>query len=111
MSASRIVLAVTFALSLGACHRDRCLSLCEQRQKELGCNPEVPQRGCKATCDELHKETPCSAVMRGWEACLMSLPADQWECNPAGTPVPKETVCQDARAKVINCITKFPPTR
>jgi hypothetical protein len=108
MFASRIVLAVTLALSLAACHHDRCLSVCQQREKELDCKPETPERSCKATCDDLHKETPCSAAMRGWEACLVSLPANQWECNPAGQPVPKERACTDARAKVIDCITKFP---
>jgi hypothetical protein len=108
MLAARIVLAFAFVLSLGACHRDRCLSICQRREKELGCKPETVNRSCKATCDELHKESPCSAAMRGWETCVVSLPIDQWECNNAGQPVPKETACQAARAEVISCISKFP---
>jgi hypothetical protein len=108
MSASRIVLAFAFVLSLGACHRDRCLSICQQREKELGCVPDSPRRTCKVTCEDLHKETPCSAAMRVWEACLLPLPANQWECNPAGQAVPKETACTDARAGVIGCITQYP---
>jgi hypothetical protein len=103
MSPSRIVVAFTLALSLGACHR--CQSVCEQRQKELGCTPRIT---CKATCDELHEATPCSAAMRGWEDCLVSLPANQWECNMEGQAVPKETACTGARANVVTCISKFP---
>lgn len=106
MFASRIVLALFFlAPALGACHRNRCQSVCEQRQKELGC---TPPKTCKALCDELHEASPCSAPLRGWEDCLVSLPANQWECNPAGQAVPRETACTDARAKVVNCISKFP---
>jgi hypothetical protein len=108
MSASRFVLAFTFLISLGACHRDRCLSVCQQREKDLGCRPETVERGCKATCDQLHEESPCSPAMKGWEACIVSLPAGDWECNPAGQPVPKDTACQDARSKVVACISKFP---
>jgi hypothetical protein len=46
--------------------------------------------------------------MRGWEDCLMTLPADQWECNMEGNPVPKDAACTKARADVVNCISKFP---
>jgi hypothetical protein len=103
---SRIALAFVFALSLSACHRNnRCQSVCEQRQKELRCNPS---ESCKATCDELHEESPCSAAMRGWEACLVSLPVEQWECDVKGQPAPKNTACTDARANVIACISKYP---
>jgi hypothetical protein len=105
MSLSRIVLAFVFVLSLGACHRNRCQSVCEQRQKELKCNP---RKTCKATCDELHEASPCSAAMRGWEECLISLPANQWECNMEGQPVPKEGACNEARGQVVGCISKFP---
>jgi hypothetical protein len=105
MLTSRIVLACAFVLSLGACHRDRCLAVCEQRQKELKCNPKD---SCKATCDQLHEESPCSAAMRGWEECIVSLPVDQWECNVAGQPVPKDAACTEARGKVVTCISKYP---
>jgi hypothetical protein len=109
MSASRIVVAFFFLVpALGACHRDRCLSVCEQRQKELGCKPERPAESCKATCDQLHEASPCSAAMRGWEACIVSLPPNQWECSNRGQPVPRETACLDARAGVVSCISKFP---
>jgi hypothetical protein len=108
MSASRFVLAFAFVLSLGACHRDRCLSMCQQHERELGCKPDSPLRSCKVTCDDLHQETPCSAETKEWEACLMELPANQWECNPAGQPVPKEAGCQGVRDKVVRCISKFP---
>lgn len=106
---SRIVLALFFLLpALGACHRDRCLSVCEQRQKELGCKAERPAESCKTTCDQLHEASPCSAAMLGWEACIVSLAPSQWECGNTGQPVPRETACQDARAGVVKCISKFP---
>jgi hypothetical protein len=105
MSASRIVLAFACALSLAACHRDRCLSVCQQRQKELRCQP---RETCKATCDQLHEASPCAAEMRGWEDCIVSLPTHQWECNAVGQPVPQETACTEARGKVVTCISKFP---
>lgn len=106
MSPPRVVLAFFFLVSaLGACHRDRCLSVCQQRQKELRCQPS---ESCKTTCDQLHEATPCSAVMHAWEACIVSLPTPQWECNVRGQPVPKETACTDARAQVVACISKFP---
>jgi hypothetical protein len=111
MSASRIVLVLAFVFSAGACHRDRCLAVCQQREKELGCKVEKSEKGersCKTTCDELHEESPCSAQMRGWEACIVSLSASEWECSGVGQPVPKDTACQDTRAKVVDCISKFP---
>jgi hypothetical protein len=103
---SRIVLAcVLLVSSLGACHRDRCLSVCEQRQKELRCKPK---ESCKATCDELREPSPCLAAMRGWGDCIVSLPTDGWECNEASQLVPRETACQEARGQVVSCISKFP---
>jgi hypothetical protein len=105
MRTPRMVLALAMVLSLGACHRNRCLSVCEQRQKELKCSPS---ESCKATCDQLHEESPCSAAMRGWEDCIVALPTNQWECNLKGQPVPKDSACTDARSKVFTCITKFP---
>jgi hypothetical protein len=106
MPASKVVLALfLLAPALGACHRDRCLSECAQRQKELRCEP---RHGCKETCDELRESTPCSAAMRGWGDCIMALPTSGWECNQASQLVPKETSCTDARAKVVACISKFP---
>jgi hypothetical protein len=105
MFAPRIVLAFSFVLSLGACHRDRCLSVCEQREKELRC---VPSESCKTTCSQLHEESPCSPAMRDWEACIVSLPTSQWECNGRGQPVPRDTACPDARTKVFTCISKYP---
>src|SRR5579872_3317120 len=106
MPGSRVVVTLLLlVLTLGACHRDRCLSTCQQRQKELRC---MPSKSCKTTCDQLHEASPCSAEMHGWEACIVSLPTDHWECNVAGEPVPQETACTDARAKVIACISKFP---
>src|SRR5579863_10679359 len=106
MSASRIVFAFLFLLpALGACHRDRCRLVCERRQKELGCKPS---QSCKTTCDQLHEASPCSAAMRGWEDCLVSLPTNQWECNEVGQAVPRDTACTGARASVVACISKFP---
>src|SRR5258708_34770145 len=99
MSASRVALAFVFVLSLGACHRDRCLSACERQQKELRCKP---RQSCKATCDELREPSPCLAAMRGWENCIVSLPTDGWECNQASQLVPKETACQEARGQVVS---------
>jgi hypothetical protein len=103
---SRIVLAFVLLLSaLGACHRDRCMSVCEQRQKDLKCEP---RHGCKATCDEIRQETPCSTEMRGWGDCIIALPADGWECNQASQLVPKEASCTKVRDKLVSCISKFP---
>ena len=107
MFAHRIafVLAFAFVFSLGACHRDRCLSVCQQREKELGC---VPSESCKATCTQLHQASPCAAEFRGWEDCIVRLPTDQWECGIRGQPVPRDKTCPDARAKVMACITQHP---
>ena len=108
MSPSRIVLAFFLLVpALGACHRDRCLSVCQQREKELGC---TPSESCKETCGQLHEASgsPCDAEFRGWEGCIVNLPKDQWECGIRGQPVPRETACHDARVKVMACITKFP---
>jgi hypothetical protein len=105
MFAPRIVLTLVLALSLGACHRDRCLSVCEQRQKELGCNPV---KTCKQTCDELHEPSVCDPAFHAWEDCMVKLPADQWECGIRGQPVPKEKACKDARVQVMSCISKYP---
>jgi hypothetical protein len=109
MSASRILLACAFLLSLGACHRDRCLSVCQQREKELGCKPTPhTRRTCKDTCDELHEASPCSEPMRAWEACLVTVPASAWECTEVGPPAPKDGECTKAKVGVIECIQKFP---
>ncbi|HVZ71811.1 MAG TPA: hypothetical protein VHJ20_05490 [Polyangia bacterium] len=98
------------ALPMTACQKtDRCLSVCQQREKALGCVPETKSGTCKAMCDELHEQTPCSAAMRSWEDCLVALPVDQWMCNTAGSPAPKETACTTARAGVIDCISQNPP--
>jgi hypothetical protein len=106
MFASRIVLAFFILVpALGACHRDRCLSVCQQREKELGCKPS---ESCKATCAQLHEASACAAEFRGWEDCIVELPTHQWECGIRGQPVPRETTCTDARAKVMACISKFP---
>jgi hypothetical protein len=106
MFAPRIVLAFFFLVpALGACHRDRCQSVCEQREKELRCNPT---KSCKETCDQLHESSACDAAFRAWEDCIVQLPTNQWECGIRGQPVPRETACTDARAKVGACISKFP---
>ena len=110
MSASRFVLAfvfvLSFALSLGACRRDRCVPVCEQRQKELGCQP---MESCKATCDKLHAPSPCAAELRGWQDCIVTLPTQQWHCDEGdGQPVPLPGACPDARSKVEACLAKVP---
>ena len=103
-----MALALGLALSFGACHRDRCVPICEQRQKELGCQP---RKSCKVTCDELHDPaSPCAAEFKGWEACIMKLPADQWECDHGGQPAPKENTCPAERAKVELCRARTPGT-
>jgi hypothetical protein len=107
-AASRIVLCFAFALSLGACRRgDRCVRVCEQRAKELKCSSQGG--GCKATCNELHAPVPCAAAFRGWEACILNLPTDQWMCDEfAGEPTPKPAACPKERKAVEECIQSPP---
>jgi hypothetical protein len=110
MLAARIVVAFSLTLSLGvslgACHRDRCVSVCEQRVKELGCSPGD---SCKTTCDQLRSPSPCAAAFHGWEDCIVGLPASQWQCNEASLLTPKPGACAEARAKVQACL-ESPPT-
>jgi hypothetical protein len=104
--ASTLVLSLVFVLSIGACRRDRCVSVCEQRQKELGCQP---RKSCKVTCDELHDpSSPCAAEFRGWEACILKVPLNQWECGQDGQPSPLQSTCPDERSKVGLCMSKVP---
>jgi hypothetical protein len=109
---SRIVLSfvsvLVLALSLGACRRgDRCVPVCEQRAKELGCSSQGG--GCKATCEQLHAPVPCAAAFRAWEACILNLPTNQWQCDEhSGEPIPKMDACPTERKNVEKCIESPP---
>ncbi|HVX96156.1 MAG TPA: hypothetical protein VHK47_14690, partial [Polyangia bacterium] len=75
--------------------------------KELKCSSQGG--GCKATCNELHAPVPCAAAFRGWEACILNLPTDQWMCDEfAGEPTPKPAACPKERKAVEECIQSPP---
>ena len=110
MSASRIVLAFFFVGARARRVSPRSLPVgvraaAEGARMQAGeAGRELPRR--RAT--SCTRRRPARPQMRGWEACLVSLPANQWQCSNTGQPVPQDAACQDARAGVVACISKFP---
>jgi hypothetical protein len=91
----------------GACHRDRCVPICEQRAKELGCHPTDP---CKTTCEKLHTAPTCKKELKAFEDCFTARPLAEWECDLGdGTPVVHPSVCPSERHAVMTCLESHPP--
>lgn len=98
---------VLLALAGGAagCHRDRCVSVCEQREKELGCHPK---EDCKTSCRKLHTAPTCRNELKRFEDCFLTKPVDKWECDHTGLPVTKADECLIERHLVMGCLEMGP---
>jgi hypothetical protein len=97
-----------FALALvlctlggAGCHRDRCVSICQQREKELGCHP---REGCKAKCDQLHAAPRCVKELKTFEECFLAVESKNWMCDDEGLPVVQEHFCEKERYGVSACL-------
>src|SRR5438552_3269611 len=77
------VLGVVLATVFGAagCRRDKCVPICEQRAKEIGC--PLPER-CKTECEDLRKRTVCRAELDTFAACFLAEPKEHWTCDSEG---------------------------
>ncbi len=95
---------LTSVLASG-CHRDRCVSTCEQRAKELHC---PPHESCKATCDKLHAPPACGKEYKDYERCFLDLPPKEWFCYD-DQPVPSPAACPAQRHQVEACLSAAPP--
>ena len=107
---SSFVFLLVIAAGATGCHKsDRCLSTCEERQKELGCHP---QNDCKSSCAKLHAAQPCSAELKKFEDCFLPKPLSLWECDATGLPVVKREECLLERHLVMGCLetSAMPPT-
>jgi hypothetical protein len=96
------VVLLVVATGATGCHRpDRCLSTCEERQKQLGCHPAVD---CKTSCGKLHAAPSCQAELKNFEECFLAKPLDKWMCDTTGLPVVKEEECATERHIVMGCL-------
>jgi hypothetical protein len=93
------------SLAASGCHRDRCISTCEQRAKELNC---PPHESCKATCDKLHSPPVCGKEYKEYERCFLDLPASKWLCY-GDQPVPNPVECPAQRHTLETCLSAAPP--
>jgi hypothetical protein len=97
---------VLFTLGTAACHRDRCVPICEKRAKELGCHPE---EGCKVKCDQLHTAPRCAKELKAFEECFLAVEAKNWMCDNDGLPVVQLSSCSKERTAVSGCLEAPPP--
>jgi hypothetical protein len=96
---------VLFTLGAAGCHRDRCVPICEQRAKELGCSP---RESCKAKCDELHTAPRCAKELKAFEECFLAVEAKNWMCDEEGLPVVQLSFCGKERTAVGACLESPP---
>jgi hypothetical protein len=90
------------------CHRDRCVSVCEQRAKELHC---PPSESCKETCDRMHTVRSCAKEYSAYERCFLDLPASQWQCYVNQQPIPDPAACPAQRHDLETCLSgETPPS-
>jgi hypothetical protein len=94
---------VLSTLGAGGCHRDRCVSICQKREKELGCSP---REGCKAKCDQLHTAPRCAPELKTFEECFLAVDAKNWMCDEEGLPVVQLSFCQKERNAVGACLER-----
>jgi len=96
---------VLFTLGTAGCHRNRCVPICEQRAKELGCHP---REGCKVKCDQLHAAPRCVKELKTFEECFLAVEAKNWMCDEEGLPVVQLTFCGKERSAVGACLESPP---
>jgi hypothetical protein len=102
----RLATLATLATLAAGCRRDRCVSVCEQRVRELGCHPTDP---CKTTCEKLHTAPTCRPELQVFERCFIVRPTKDWECDLGdGTPVVHADLCLPERQAVMACLTSHP---
>jgi hypothetical protein len=98
---------VLFTVGAAGCHRNRCVPICEQREKELNCHP---QESCKATCEQLHTATTCAKELKVFEDCFLAETPKHWTCDESGLPVVQIQFCSKERNAVSTCLENTPTT-
>jgi hypothetical protein len=101
-----VSILLVVAAGAAGCHKDRCLTICLERQQSAGCGTRAD---CKASCTKLHTAPICQAELKKFEDCFLDVPKEQWICGADGLPVVPGTSCQSERGLVEMCFAHNAP--